>query len=139
MDVSVFLDKTKKPDETDLKKALGNLYDLWKEVRDYTFLKYPAATEEWHIAIAKYGWGFRIKDKKRAIVYLSPRSTHFKVSFVLGGKATQQALNSNLSKEVKNIIESAPVYIEGRGVRLEVVDKSLIEDIKMLIDIKIAN
>jgi hypothetical protein len=139
MDTSVFMDKTKMPAEVDLRIALALFYEDWKSIRDYTFQQYPTATEEWYIAGAKYGWAFRIKDKKRAIVYLSPREQYFKVSFVFGEKATKQALISNIKPETKTIIETAPVYMEGRGIRLTVDLSGMLNDIKALIDIKIAN
>jgi hypothetical protein len=77
MDTSIFLDLTKKPTTNDLEIPLHKTFTLWMEIRDFVFEKYPNAFEEWHIAVKKYGWGFRIKDKKRAIIYLSPREGFF--------------------------------------------------------------
>ena len=64
METSFFTDLTKIPGNDDLKVAIGDLFPLWMEIRDFTFEKYPAAIEEWHISIKKYGWLYRIKDKK---------------------------------------------------------------------------
>jgi len=133
------MDKSQVPNDEELKKALGTSFDLWKSIRDYTLKNYPKAQEEWNFPGAKYGWSFRIKDKKRAIVYLLPGDKTFRVAFVYGEKATNQALSSNLSKEIKDIIETATVYAEGRGFRIEITDKKIIKDIEMLIDIKLAN
>jgi len=133
------MDKAQVPNDEELKKALGTSFDLWKSIRDYTLKNYPKAQEEWNFTGAKYGWSFRIKDKKRAIVYLLPGDKTFRVAFVYGEKATNQALSSNLSKEIKDIIETATVYAEGRGFRIEITDKKIIKDIEMLIDIKLAN
>ena len=133
------MDKSQVPNDEELKKALGTSFDLWKSIRDYTLKNYPKAQEEWNFPGAKYGWSFRIKDKKRAIVYLLPGDKSFRVAFVYGEKATNQALSSNLSKEIKDIIETATVYAEGRGFRIEITDKKIIKDIEMLIDIKLAN
>ena len=133
------MDKAQVPNDEELKKALGTSFDLWKSIREYTLKNYPKAQEEWNFPGAKYGWSFRIKDKKRAIVYLLPGDKSFRVAFVYGEKATNQALSSNLSKEIKDIIETATVYAEGRGFRIEITDKKIIKDIEMLIDIKLAN
>ena len=133
------MDKSQVPNDEELKKALGTSFDLWKSIRDYTLKNYPKAQEEWNFPGAKYGWSFRIKDKKRAIVYLLPGDKTFRVAFVYGEKATNQALSSNLSKEIKDVIETATVYAEGRGFRIEITDKKIIKDIEMLIDIKLAN
>jgi hypothetical protein len=139
MSESIFMDKTKMPDQKELEVALGNNCSLWNEIREFTVTQYPNATEEWNYSGAKYGWSFRIKDKKRAIVYLLPRQNYFKVALVYGQKATDQAVRSNISIKIKEIIKSAPVYAEGRGFRIDVTSKEMINDIKVLIAIKLAS
>jgi hypothetical protein len=137
MDASIFTNKDEIPDDFLLSAALGDLFGVWMNIREYVLDVYPMATEEWNLPGQKYGWSFRIKDKKRAIIYLLPRDKFFLVAFVFGEKATQAALSSKLSKEIKTTIESARVYAEGRGFRIEVKSKDIVEDIKKLIDIKL--
>jgi hypothetical protein len=139
METSIFMDLTKTPETADLEIPLGNTLHMWKEIRDFVFLKYPAAIEEWHISVKKYGWGFRIKDKKRAIIYLSPRMGFFRVAMVFGQKATDQILNSEISADIKDELKNSKVYVEGRVIRIEVRDASNLTDIKKLVEIKIAN
>jgi hypothetical protein len=38
---SIFTDKNKIPDDNDLKKSLGDTYQLWQTIKDYVILKYP--------------------------------------------------------------------------------------------------
>ena len=137
MPSSIFTDKTKKPAQNDLKKALGNSFALWNEIKDYTFKSYPDASEEWAYPGKSFGWNYRIRDKKRVLVYFMPFDKSFKVSLVFGEKATHEALASGISKEIKDIISSAKVYAEGRGFRIDVTDKKIVKDIKKLIDIKL--
>jgi hypothetical protein len=137
MDASIFTNKAEIPDDFLLSAALGDLFGVWMNIREYVLDVYPMATEEWNLPGQKYGWSFRIKDKKRAIIYLLPRDKFFLVAFVFGEKATQAALSSDLSSEIKTTIESARVYAEGRGFRIEVKSKDIVEDIKKLIDIKL--
>jgi hypothetical protein len=139
MDLSIFMDKAKKPDNIELQKALGIKYYLWMDIRDYVFAKYPKAFEEWNYPGAKYGWSFRIKDKKRAIVYLLPRSQSFMVALVFGEKATREVLDSEISTSIKTELEAARVYAEGRGIRIDVASEQILPDIKKLIDIKLAH
>ncbi len=139
MDSSIFSDKAITPTEDMLALALGNLHTKWIEIKTYVIDKYPLAKEEWNFPGQKYGWSFRIKDKKRAIIYLLPREKYFLVAFVFGQKATNEALGSKISDSIKNEISSARVYAEGRGFRIEVKDISMLEDIKKLIDIKLAH
>jgi hypothetical protein len=137
MDKSIFTEKSKKPTEKDLSTELKEFYKPWSDLKKYVYKKYPDAAEEWNYS--SFGWSYRIRDKKRVIIYLLPLSKYFKASFVFGEKATKEALVSNISEIIKDIIKSAKVYAEGRGFRIDVKDKKLIPDIKKLIDIKIMN
>jgi hypothetical protein len=73
------------------------------------------------------------------IVYLLPRAGFFKTALVFGQKATDAVLASKADPSIKKMLSEAKVYAEGRGIRLEVKDKSLLEDIKNLITIKLAH
>ncbi len=134
---SIFTDSNKLPDNNDLKESLGETYELWQLLKDYVISKYPKGFEEW--SCSKYGWSFRIKDKKRAIIYFLPRDRFFKVAFVFGQKATDLIMHSQITKSIKTEIESATVYAEGRGIRIDITNDKIIGDIKELIDIKLAN
>lgn len=137
IEISIFTDKSITPSEFDLKLAIGQSLNWWKAIRDYAFEKYPTAIEEWSYPGKKYRWSFRIKDKKRAIVYLLPRDTFFKVAFVFGKKAYDKIMVSEVSEDIKKELESAMVYAEGRGVGITVTDENVLEDIKSLINIKL--
>ena len=139
MDASIFLDKTKKPTQKDLKVALGKSYSYWKSIYDLVYLKYPNALSEWNFPGQKYGWSVRIKDKKRVILYLLPRDKKLLVAFVFGQKAFEKIIDSNISEEIKLELQSAKVYAEGRGIRIEVKNRIILKDISNLIDIKLAH
>jgi hypothetical protein len=137
MTTPVFPDKSQAPDDSLLKKTLSVNYKLWNEIKDYVLKQYPEAAEEWAYPGKSFGWSFRVRDKKRVLVYFMPCDKYFRVSFVFGQKAADEALASGISKEIKDIISSAKVYAEGRGFRIEVKDKKIVKDIKKLVDIKL--
>ena len=132
-----FTDKTHIPDFYDLASALGPTLGLWKQIRDYVFDQYPDAIEEWNFPGVKYGWSFRIKDKKRAILYLLPRNGYFMVAMVFGQSATDMILSSDIAEEIREEIRNAKPYAEGRGIRFAVRDESLVGDIGRLVKIKL--
>jgi hypothetical protein len=134
---SIFKDKNKAPDNNDLEVALGSTYQLWQIIKNQVLLNYPQGVESW--SCSKHGWSYRINDKKRAILYLLPRDKFFKVAFVFGQKATDQILQSKISNIIKKELESAKIYAEGRGIRIDVKDDLLMTDINRLIDIKLTN
>jgi hypothetical protein len=133
---SIFTDKNRQPTDNDLKLSLGDTYQLWQLIMEYVILKYPKGFEEW--GCSKYGWNLRIKDKKRAIIYLLPRDRFFKVALVFGQKATDIIMKSQIADSIKTELVSAKVYAEGRGIRIDIMDEIIINDIQELIDIKLA-
>lgn len=78
----------------------------------------------------KYGCRFKIKDKKRVILYLISRNKFFKTAFVFDLKATDNILKINISEIIKTDIQEAKIYAEGRGIRIDVTDSSLTKDLK---------
>lgn len=138
MDISIFTDKAQTPVIADLMQPLAETFPLWIKIRDFVLEQYPTGLEEWNFPGAKYGWSFRIKDKKRAIVYFLPRDGFFKVAFVFGVKAMNEILASDISEIIKTDLQNARVYAEGRGIQIEVKDDSNLTDIKKLIEIKLA-
>ncbi len=133
----VFSNKSQPPTAQQLEEILGSSVILWLEIEAYVKQQYPKALCEWNFPGAKYGWSFRIKDKKRAIIYLLPDHGFFKVAFVFGAKATTHILESAVADSIKSELLQARVYAEGRGIRIAVQDESPVEDIKKLVDVKL--
>src|ERR1017187_7807414 len=133
MALSIFEDKSLTPGNDDLSRVLGNTYDVWNDIKEFVHQQYPEVTEEWNHSGKNSGWGFRLRVKKRVIVYMIPCSGFFTIGLGYGEKATIEALDSSVSKEIKMIIESAKVYGEGRGFRIDVTSKDILEEIKKLI------
>ena len=101
--------------------------------------KYPQGFSEWNYPGKKYGWSYRIKDKKRAIIYFLPRDHSFKVAFLFGQKAMDVIMESSISLEIKDELKQATKQAEGRGIRIDVKNDSIMPDIKRLIEIRLAN
>lgn len=139
MDTSIFTDKSTPPQPADLAAALGTRHPLWQDLCTLAVSKYPKAVCEWYFPGAKWGWNFRIKDKKRVIVYLLPREGSFMAAFVFGEKAYEKILESTVSQEIKDDLQAARPYAEGRGIRIEVKDQKTLKDLGLLIDIKLAH
>lgn len=134
---SIFTDKHTEPTAEDLKEALKQTYPLWLQLSDHTLYLWPGATTAWKHSGDKYGWSFRISDKKRVLLYLLPRDGFFKAAMVFGQKATDTILAGSVSGAVKDELSAAKAYAEGRGIRLEVRDNTIVADIEELLRIKI--
>jgi len=139
-DISIFSDKATIPTDQDLVENIGATYALWHQIQEFVLDQYPEGIEEWNYPRKKYGYSFRIKNKKRAILYFLPRKNYFKVAFVFGQKATDIIIKSDdVAPEIKNELAQARKYAEGRGIRIAVKNDLNIPDIKKLVEIKLAN
>ena len=139
MALSAFEDKSRTPRSSELKETLGRSSSLWDQLKIYLASEYQPLTEKWMFSGAKWGWSLQLKRKKRTILYITPCKRHFLVGFALGERAVKAAHESDLPGSVLTLIDSAPKYAEGRGVRMEVRIKKDLENAKELAAIKMAN
>ena len=135
MSPNAFIGRTKPPTDEELSTELGAARALWDEL--LTELALPI--QEWNSYSPKAGWSLKLKLKKRTIVYLAPCRGSFRVAFVLGDKAIEAARQLKLPKAVLKIIDEAPRYPEGTGVRLEIAARKDLAAVKKLAGVKLAN
>ena len=139
MALSAFHDKSTTPSDTDLSLVLGRTKTHWDNLITHIASEYPPLESTWGYAGAKWGWSLRLKQKKRTVLYMTPCRKHFLVGFALGEKAVKAAQNVPLPDEVLTIIDEAPRYAEGRGVRIEIRNKTGLGYAKQVADVKMAN
>ena len=139
MALSVFDDKLTPPTEASLKQALGESFALWYELKKVLAANYPPGSFEWGFTSKSTGWGMRIKQKERVILYMTPCEGYFLASLALGDKAVKATQESNLPKKVLKIIAGSRRYAEGTGVRLEITSRSDVPIVEKLAAIKLSH
>ena len=139
MALSALDDKSHQPRAEELAGALGRSLAAWEALRAHLAAEYPPLTEKWAFGGAKWGWTLRLIQKKRTVLYMTPLEKRFLVGFILGEKAVAATLEVGLSAAVSEVIDDAPRYGEGRGVRLEVQYKKDLPDIEKIAAAKMAN
>lgn len=132
MALSAFDDKEKQPDDADLARTLKRSFALWNELKSLIAARFAPLSFEWGFAGKAYGWGLRLKHKKRTVLYMTPCEGHFLASFALSEKAVKAARSSDLPTSVLKNIDSARKYAEGRGVRLKVSSARDVRNIEKL-------
>jgi hypothetical protein len=135
---NALIGKAAQPTETEVAAALGSTAELWNQLLDW-LAEQGIVEQEWSSYSQKAGWSLRLKLKKRTIVYLSPCDGCFRVSFALGDRAVAAARQGGLSKSVLQLLDDAPRYAEGTGVRLMVKAPRDMAAIRKLALIKLAN
>ena len=131
-----FPNKTTPPTEAALKKMLGPAWKTWQTLRTHVLKEYPELIEEWKFPGAKYGWNYRIRNKKRVTIYFIPQSEKFQVAFVFSKSAFDAVMTSEINQSIKDDLSAARPYAEGRGIRLTITGKNELNDVKLLVDIK---
>ena len=140
MDFSnAFIGRKTRPTAKDLAATLGDSLDVWKELTAWLTVRGISTEKEWHSVSPKYGWALRPKLKSRTILYLSPGTACFCVSFILGDKAVAAAHASDLVKPILKEIAGSKRYAEGTGVRLLVKSAGDLAPIRALVEIKLQN
>ena len=135
MSPNAFIGRTKAPTDAELSTELGAARVLWDEL----LAELALPIQEWNSYSPKAGWSMKVKLGKRTILYLSPCHSSFRVTFILGAKAVEAARQSRLPKAVLKIIDEAPRYPEGTGVRLEITARKYLAAVRKLAQVKLAN
>jgi len=136
---NAFVGMKEKPTAGDLTAALGPIAPVWEKLIVDLAADYNVSDQEWSSYSPKYGWSLKLKLKKRTIVYLGPCPGCFRVSFVLGDRAVAAARESKLPASVLKLLDDAPRYPEGTGLRLVIKNARDLPSVMKLAQIKLAN
>jgi hypothetical protein len=120
MALSVFDDKAGPPDAAELAEALGRTSGLWEELVRQVAESYPPVAGVWNHGGTKFGWSLRLKRKDRILLHLTPQPGQFLLGVTLGEAAAERAHVECLPDQVLRLIDEAPRYGEGRGIRFAV-------------------
>jgi hypothetical protein len=133
----VFHDPAMPPADSDLAKALGAAESLWRRFTDEMRASCRPLIDEWSFSKA-FGWTLRLKQPKRVLVYLTPSRSSFLASFALREKACTAIRRAGVPAAVLALIDAAPKYAEGRGVRIPVRTTTDLEGVLKIARIKAA-
>jgi hypothetical protein len=139
MAFSAFDDKASEPTDAEVAKVLGATSPLWIDLKALVASQFDPLAEDWTFSGKKWGWALRLKQKKRAVLYMTPSNGIFYVGFALGEKAVAAANTSDLPQSLLEIINGSQKFAEGRGVRLEVRSSADVDNVLTLATIKMAN
>lgn len=139
MALSALSDKSREPTDDALRSVLGKVHPIWCSLIEAVASQISPLTRVWGFTSKSTGWGLRLRHNDRVILYMTPQSGRFLVSFALGEKAVASAREQKLPTDMLKVIEAAPRYAEGRGVRLEISKASQVPPLAILARIKHEN
>jgi hypothetical protein len=132
-----FIGKTTRPSDSDLEKTLGRAKPLWDQLVAELASEHDVTTREWKSYSAKSGWALRLKRGKRTIVWLVPYDRCFQVAFIFGEKALTAIRQSTVPARVLRMLDDAPKYPEGTGLRFQIKALKEMAVVKKLAAIKL--
>jgi hypothetical protein len=129
------------PGKREIDDLLGKAAPFWTALHADLCSAFGPLDEKWRFSRQTNHWSLQLtqRSKKRTVLYLIALPGLFQAAFALGEKACAAARASALPASVVDIIEQAPRYPEGRGVRLDVRSRKDVEHVKALAAIKMAN
>jgi hypothetical protein len=135
---NAFIGGKKPPSDADLATALGPLKPLWDQLTDGIFEELGLTGREWKSYGVKHGWSLRLQRGKRNIVHVAPCQGCVRVLLILGDRAVKVARDGG-GPAIKKLLDDAPRYPEGTGIRLEVRGPKLVPAVRRLARIKLEN
>ena len=133
---NAFLGKTTRPSDSDLEKALGLAKPLWDQLVAELASEQGVTTREWTSYSASTGWSLRLKRGTRTIVWLVPYAGCFQVLFIFGEKALTAIRQTAIPARVRRLLDEAPKYPEGTGLRFLIKTAKEVALVKTLAAIK---
>ena len=138
MSVSVYEDKSITPNNKMLETDLANANKYYEAICNFIKKEYGDLKPEWKFYSKKSGWILKLLLKKRNVLFIIPLEGYFKTAFTFGQKATEMVLNSELPQNIKNDLQFAKKYAEGRTFQIDVKNNNDLENILKLISIKLS-
>ncbi len=136
MSRSSFIDKAYRPSDAEVAAALGTAHTNWNSLVE-EIRKVGRSQEDFNFLYGKpYGWGLRFRLKSKLLVALYPNQNHFFVQIIIGLKQLEEADQAKLHSNSKEAIHDANPYPEGKWLFIKVESKKDIEDVKVLLKLK---
>lgn len=135
MSVGVFTGKAHPPTIEQVFEAIGPKRSAWEELTRFIWDEF-SAQGEFRFNGKNYGWALRFRKSGKALVSLYPGQNSFTVQVILGEADTQKARALRLGKHVRQIIDEAHAYPEGRWLFVPVKSAKDIKDVQQLLALK---
>jgi hypothetical protein len=131
MNSTFFGQKEVTPDESKLKKTLGELYSAYKEILGLTY----AFDHEWKYYGKKFGWQLKVVRKGKALLYLIPQEKSFRIGCAVRENEKERLMNSSLPPKAREELASAKKYPEGYPLRLEIKSKTDMRTVRAVLEV----
>ena len=133
----IFLDRNKLPADKELEESSPVSSRFLDEIRKFISDGGSAFTEEWKYYSKNTGWTKKFLVGKRNLLFFTPLRSGVNVSFIFGDKAVNEINKSKLPEGIKQELNKAKKYAEGKGIRITGMTTKDLKNVLGLLEIKI--
>ena len=135
MAVGTFVDKRRRPTMEEVFSSIGPKKELWADLKRFVGEKYRTK-RDFAFYGKNYGWAVRFRKAGKALLSMYPGDGSFTAQIVLGETAARKASGLKLGKNVKNVLDSAHRFPEGRWLFIRIRSKRDVADVQKLLLLK---
>ncbi len=126
----------KAPSVAELVAALGTAETVWTGLIDAVRERFAPLELQWKSSKSAFGRICLLRHRQRTLLYLTPGNAEITVAIVLGERACALAMAGSIPAGIKQLLQEARPYAEGRGIRFPVKSGRDVPMIAKLVEIK---
>jgi hypothetical protein len=135
MSIGIFTDKSSKPSVDEMSEAVSASKANLKALLDVIEEKFKAKSE-FKFYGKNYGWALNFRKSGKSLISIYPGDNMFTVQIILDKIQAVNAVNSDISEAIRDIINSTEEICEGKWIYIKVGPASEIKDIETLLKIR---
>lgn len=133
-------DKDLQPSDEMVFSLIGVTELLWKQMLSYLFDHNKDVSVNWKYSACGKEWFCQGRKKKKSLFWIQIRERNcFSIGFPFGDKAEPAILQSDLPQAMKDEFMNAKRFSTTRYISVKVQDSTDLENVKLLIDLKMKN
>lgn len=135
MAVGTFVEKQRQPTMREIFGSIGSKKELWDSLERFVAENYRTK-RDFAFYGKNYGWAVRFRKAGKALLSMYPGEGSFSVQIVLGQTPAEKASSLKLGRNVRNVLEKAHEFPEGRWLFIKVTSKQDVRDVQQLLLLK---
>jgi hypothetical protein len=135
MAIGTLVDKEHQPTMQEILASIGAKRKFWERPAPF-IAENHRIKGDFAFCGKNYGWALRFRKGGKAPISMYPGKGAFTVQIVLGPALVGEASNLQLGKNVRNVLESAREFPEGRWLFIRIESEQDIEDVEQLLVLK---
>jgi hypothetical protein len=135
MPIGHFLDKNHRPDEMELRAALGDAFPFWQRLVQFIQDSYELSTDLSYGG-RNYGWNLWYRKSSKALTSLYPAQGHLVALVVLGKLELEKATAESWAPTVTQLLQDSPRLHDGCWLWVPVKSAAETADVERLLLLK---